>query len=117
MHYKIHFKSNMYMNQYTISEYRREFKIEKSNSTVIRMCKGGRLPKGHVPKLRGKTYLINVVDNIESDGNLEPYLLAIREYVSVMGIPCNLELTTEIGIKFNVPRQRLLNEILGFKQI
>jgi len=105
------------MEQYTISEYRNKFMSDKCHNTVWRRCRENSLPKGHIPILKCRTYIINVSDCRQINEDLEPYLLAIREYVSVLGIPCNLELTTEIGIKFNVPRQRLLNEILGFKQI
>lgn len=101
--------TKIYVMIYSLIEYKEEFYPTKSVRTIQRLIKSGKLQQGHIP-IRTSNCLLVEIRKCE---NYEPYIRAIHDYLKVKKIPIDLELSTELGIKYDVESIRYLNEILG----
>ena len=94
---------------YTVNTYQKEFHPKKSVRTVHRLIKSGLLPSGHTRIIMPKCLLVET----ETCKNYEPYIKAIHDYMKAKKIPVDFELSTKLGIKYDVDSIMYLNEILG----
>jgi len=95
---------------YSISEYQKEFFPKLSYSSVKRMVRFGKMPKGHTRIFKANVYLVETCPGFV----YESYVKAIRDYCRKKKHPVDLELSTECGIANDVQSIHLLNEFLGY---